>query len=124
MKMMRWLLVGLLGGIATLSLVAGTQEKKTYTVVGYFSGSQKPSAELLAKAAQAVGERMAGFTQVQDSNEAAHDVQVLFRRNSFEILVDALPLQREPNSAVEQHSILMARQEGDLAFDRATSRKD
>jgi hypothetical protein len=119
MKTIRLLFVGLAGLAATLALVAGTKEpKKTYMVVGYYAGAQ-PSPELLAKASLAVGEKMTGFTQVQDANEAQHKVQVRFRRDSFEIYIDALPLERRPNATVEKQSIFAYSQQGDLARETA-----
>jgi hypothetical protein len=123
MKTMRLLFVGLASLTATLALVAGTKEsKKTYTVVGYYAGVSQPSAVLVEKAAKAVGEKMAGFTQVQDPNEAEHTVEIKFRRNSFEIYVDALPLERRPHSAVEKQSLFAFYQQGDLARDAAEGR--
>jgi hypothetical protein len=119
MKTIRLLFVGLAGLTATLALVAGAKEpKKTYTVVGYYAGAQ-PSAALLEKASKAVGEKMAGFTQVQDPNEAEHQVQVRFNRETFEVYVDALPLERRPHSAVEKQSLFVWSEQGDLARDRA-----
>lgn len=123
MKTIRLLFAGLAGLTATLALAAGTKEsKKTYTVVGYYAGVSQPSAALVEKAAKAVGEKMAGFTQVQDPNEAVHTVEIKFTRNSFEIYVDALPLERRPHSAVEKQSIFAAYQQGDLARETAEGR--
>lgn len=119
MKTIRLLFVGLAALAATLASVAGTEgSKKTYTVVGYYAGTQ-PSAALLQKASLAVGEKMAGFTQVQDPAEAVHTVEIKFKRDSFEIYVDALPLERRPHSAVEKQSLFVQYQQGDLARDYA-----
>lgn len=121
MRTTRVMLAGLLGAFAALSLVAATKApKKTYTVVGYYAGAQ-PSAALLEKASKAVGERMAGFTQVMDPNEAQHTVQVKFTRQNFEVYVDALPLERRPNATVEKQSLFQWSQQGDLARERAES---
>jgi hypothetical protein len=106
MRTIRVMLVGLLGALAVLSLAAAPKEpKKTYSVVGYFSGG-KPSPALLEKASRAIGEKMAGFTQVTDPNEATHRIEILFRRDSFEIYMDALPLERRPPAAIEKQSLI------------------
>jgi len=119
MRTIRVMLAGLLGATLALSLVAATKvQKKTYSVVGYYAGAQ-PSPALMEKAAKAVGEKMAGYTQVLDPNDAAHDVQVRFNRDSFEIYVDALPLERRPHSAVEKQSVYQWYQQGDLAREYA-----
>ena len=121
MRTIRVMLAGLLGATALSLVAATTAQKKTYTVVGYYAGAQ-PSAALLEKASKAVGEKMAGFAQVQDPNEAEHNVQVRFKRDSFELYVDALPLERRPHSAVEKQSLFVWSQQGDLARDRAEGR--
>ena len=119
MRTIRVMLVGLLGAIATLSLVAGTKaQNKTYTVVGFYSGAQ-PSPALLEKASLAVGEKMTGFTQVSDPDAAAHRVEILFKRDSFEIYVDALPLERRPPAAVEKQSLITWSQQGEFAREAA-----
>lgn len=107
MRTIRVMLVGLLGAFAALSLFAGPKaQNKTYSVVGYFAPGKQPSPALVEKASRALGEKMAGFTQVMDSSEAAHQVEILFKRDSFEIYVDALPLERRPPAAVEKQSLV------------------
>jgi hypothetical protein len=91
MKALHTLLAaGLLLGVASL---AGAKEAKTksYTLYGFWTQG-KPSPELVQQAAKAVEERMAGMTIVGQPEKADHNVEVLFRRDSFEIYVDALPL--------------------------------
>ena len=118
MRTIRVMLAGLLGATALSLIAATTAQKKTYTVVGYYSGAQ-PSAALMEKASKAVGEKMAGFTQVQDPNEAKHTVQVKFTRNTFEVYVDALPLERRPHAAVEKQSLFVWAQQGEFARETA-----
>lgn len=122
MRTIRVMLAGLLGATAALSLVAATKvQKKTYSVVGYYAGAL-PSAPLVEKASKAVGEKMAGFTQVADPNEAEHTVQVKFTRSSFEIYVDALPLERRPNRVVEKQSFQTWSEQGEFAREAAEGR--
>lgn len=107
MRTIRVMLVGLLGAFAALSLFAGPKaQNKTYSVVGYFSPGKQPSPALVEKASRALAEKMAGFTQVMDAGEAAHKVEILFKRDSFEIFVDALPLERRPPAAIEKQSLV------------------
>jgi len=95
MKTIRCLLtLGLLGALAALPALATVSKPKTYTVAGYFERTA-PSPELVNQAAKAVGEKMAGMSQVQDAEVADHTVEILFRRGTFEVYVDALPLERK-----------------------------
>jgi len=121
MRTLRVILVGLLGVFAALSLAAATktQNKKTYSVVGYYPGQAQPSPALVGKAAHALGEKMAGMTQVANPEDAEHKVQILFRRDSFEIFVDALPLEQHPPAAIEKQSLFQQYQQGDLAREYA-----
>jgi hypothetical protein len=63
---------------------------KTYSLAG-ISTRRVPSAELIAKATRAVEAKMAGMKLIANPEEADHYVEVLFRNDTFEIYVDALP---------------------------------
>ncbi len=121
MRTLRVIVAGLLGAFAALSLVAATktQNKNTYSVVGYYPGLAQPAPALVEKAAHALGEKMAGMTQVANPDDAEHKVQILFRRDSFEIYVDALPLEKRPPAGIEKQSLFQQYQQGDLARDYA-----
>ena len=94
MKTIRCLLtLGLLGALAALPAFATGPKAKTYTVVGYFERAT-PSPELVSQAARAVGDKMAGMTQVQNAEDADHTVEILFGRGTFQVYVDALPLEK------------------------------
>lgn len=92
MKTLRLLLTaGVVFGAASLASATDQAKSKSYTLHGFWSQG-KPSDELVEKAAKAVEERMAGMKLVGLPENADHNVEVLFRRDSFEIYVDALPL--------------------------------
>lgn len=92
MKTIRtFLTLGLLGALAALPALAADAKAKTYTLVGYYEGAE-PAPDLVAKAAQAVGAKMSGMTQVQNPEDADHSVEILFKRGSFQVYVDALPV--------------------------------
>ncbi len=80
----------LLGALA-ITGQAAAKKTESYTVAGFF-GRQKPSAELVAKAATELGQKMAGMVQTTDPTEADHRVEILFTGDSYKIFVDALPL--------------------------------
>ena len=81
--------VGVLAGITA---VAGAKEGKagSYTLAGICTQG-KPSEELVQRAAKAVEARMTGMTMITQPEEADHYVEVIFRRDSFDVYVDALP---------------------------------
>jgi hypothetical protein len=90
MKALRLLLTaGLLAGAVSLSS-AKEAKPKSYTLHG-FCLKGKPSEELVQQAAKAVEARMAGMTLVSLPENADHNVEILFQKDSFEIYVDALP---------------------------------
>lgn len=90
MKTIRFLLItGLLAGAVSLAN-AGEAKPKSYTLHG-FCLKGKPSDELVQQAAKAVETRMAGMTLVALPEDADHNVEILFQKDSFEIYVDALP---------------------------------
>jgi hypothetical protein len=95
MKTIRQILtLGLLGALAAVPALAADAKPKTYTVAGYFERGT-PSAELVNKAAKAVGEKMAGMTQTQNAEDADHTVEILFKNGTYQIFVDALPLEKK-----------------------------
>lgn len=104
MKTIRHLLtLGLLGALAALPALAANAKVETYVVTGYFDGA-KPSSELVAKAAAAVGQKMAGMAQVQDAADAKHVVEILFKGGQYQIFVDALPLEkRQPKMVADRY---------------------
>jgi hypothetical protein len=67
-----------------------TGKPKTYALAG-ISPRGVPPAELVEKAARAVEAKMTGMTPVANPEDADHYVEVLFRKDTFEIYVDALP---------------------------------
>jgi hypothetical protein len=118
MKTMRLLVYGLIAGcVPALALAAGTKPE-TYVVTGYFDGA-KPSAEVLAKAAAAVGQKMTGMTQVQDAADAKHVVEILFKRGQYQIFVDALPLERRQPKMVSDRYVSEISLAGERARDAA-----
>jgi len=90
MKTIRFLLItGLLAGAVSLAN-AKEAKPKSYTLHG-FCLKGKPSAELVQQAAKAIEARMAGMKLVALPEDADHNVEILFQKDSFEIYVDALP---------------------------------
>ena len=92
MKPLRSLIsVGLWIGITA---AAGAAEGKalSYSLAG-FCTQGKPSDELVQRAAKAVEARTAGMTITTQTEYADHYVEVVFRRDSFEVYVDALPFK-------------------------------
>ena len=119
MKTIRHILtLGLLGALAALPALAATPKVETYVVTGYFDGA-KPSAEVLAKAAAAVGQKMTGMTQVQDAADAKHVVEILFKRGQYQIFVDALPLERRQPKMVSDRYVSEISLAGEMARDAA-----
>lgn len=93
MKTLRFLLLGLAAALSTSAFAAATAPAKseTYTLAG-FATRGKPSEQLVQQASVAVQSRMQGMNLITDPEKADHYVEVVFRRDSFELFVDALPL--------------------------------
>ena len=85
------LLLGLTAATAAAADATTAPKAKTYAVRGFFNGT-KPAPALLEKAAIEIGAKMKGAVQVQNPDDADHVVQVLFKRGSYKVYVDALPL--------------------------------
>jgi hypothetical protein len=104
--------------LAGVAAPATASKAKTYFVAGYFDGRQ-PTAELVQQAAVAVGEKMDGCVQVQDKEEADHVIEILFRHGSYQVFVDALPLEHKGDRFVMQHSLHELTVQADMARDAA-----
>ncbi len=85
------LLLGLTAATASAAEATTAPKTKTYAVRGFFNGT-KPAPALLEKAAVEIGAKMKGAVQVQNPDDADHVVQVLFKRGTYKVYVDALPL--------------------------------
>ncbi|MBI3887326.1 MAG: hypothetical protein HY302_16595 [Opitutae bacterium] len=86
------LLLGWVGATGALASPPATApEPRTYAVLCFVVGP-KPPASLLGQARSEVDAKMAGLVEVPNPEEADHVVQVLFKRGTFRLYVDALPL--------------------------------
>lgn len=87
-------LVGLFALAALLPLagLAKTPKTKTYTIAAYFFEGDKPKQELVDQAAREVGAKMNGMVQTGEPDEADHAVEILFKKGTYKIYVDALPI--------------------------------
>lgn len=90
------LLAALLLGLPVFSAAgasptAAVPKAKSYAIIGFFVGP-RPTAPLLEQASRAIAEKMKGMVQVENPEDTDHLVQVLFKRGTYKVYVDALPL--------------------------------
>ena len=85
------LLLGLIATAVSAPRPITTPKAKTYAVLGFYDGT-KPGPALGEKAPKQIGAKMHETIQVKNPEEADHVIQVLFKRGTYKIYVDALPL--------------------------------
>lgn len=85
------LLLGLTAANAPAADTTIAPKAQTFAVRGFFDGT-KPAPTLIEKAAAEIGAKMKGAVQVQNPDDADHIVQVLFKRGTYKVYVDALPI--------------------------------